>query len=120
MPEGPARALALSQNYRFVGKSDVEESHDLARSGSRGGLAAQRDVTARAEWHARQRRMEAAQRKLAKISTDDRTAAAAPAAAAARCLGLSNCHISTAAPLPDETACLGAFAEREEAEQEVP
>ena len=76
--------------------------------------------SARAEWHARQRRMEAAQRELAKISTDDRTAAAAPAAAAARSLGLSNCHISTAAPLPDETACLGAFAEREEAEQEVP
>ena len=49
---------------------------------------------ARAEWHARERRIEAARRALVAMNAGDRTADAAPAAAAARSLGSSNCHIS--------------------------
>lgn len=57
-------------------------------------LPANGSCDARAAWHARERRKEAAHRALCSMSTEDRTAGAAPAAPAARSLGLSKCHIS--------------------------
>ena len=85
------------------------------------GLSAMETIARYNEPFLRERRIDTAHRELVSMSTEgDCHACAAPAAHAGQSLGLSNCHISTAAPLPDETACLGAFAEREEAEQEVP